>query len=277
MITSTDNELEIEKLNEISIPEKRKRVVLESSDKIQPYSMRELSYDIDHEDSIEESEIDISLPMLTKKSKIIDENASVLKYIKSIITKQPDHYMVYVASLPYDTPISQCKSLIRTAFKQFGEITNLFKDDNSKSKISPDRDLFIRFKIVSKLFDDNKTPFKIHKFINDATGRDSKMMLFFDSPSYSSNGDSFGSKSSKPDISSHPEGFSSTFHRRGVNNFMFVRELQSKIIINKPRSNGNGNGGIGYETAEFRISLPIEELNLGLSDDNISGGNGVKN
>ncbi|GME79451.1 unnamed protein product [[Candida] boidinii] len=56
---------------------------------------------------------------------------------------------------------------------------------------------------------------------------------------------------------------------------MFVRELQSKIIINKPRSNGNGNGGIGYETAEFRISLPIEELNLGLSDDNISGGNGV--
>ncbi|GMG15207.1 unnamed protein product [[Candida] boidinii] len=279
-------EEEIEKLNEIPVIEKRKRVILESSDNLQPYSMRELSYDLEQngngnenegEDGNEETDIDFSLPISTKRSKTklaINENGGVLKYIKSIITMQPDHYMVYVASLPYDTPISQCKSLIRTAFKQFGEITNLFKDDNSKSKISPERDLFIRFKIVSKLFDDNKTPFKIHKFINDATGRDSKMMLFFDSPSYSSNGDSFTSKSGKADISSHPEGFASTFHRRGVNNFMFVRELQSKIIINKARSNGNGNG---YETAEFRISLPIEELNLGLSDDtnvNGSGGNG---
>lgn len=60
----------------------------------------------------------------------------------------------------------------------------------------------------------------------------------------------------KLDVCWYPEGFSSTFHRRGVNNFMFVRELQSKMIVNRTRVSG---GGI-IEMGEFRISMPIEEM-----------------
>ncbi|KAG0686350.1 blue light receptor, partial [Pichia californica] len=60
----------------------------------------------------------------------------------------------------------------------------------------------------------------------------------------------------KLDVCWYPEGFSSTFHRRGVNNFMFVRELQSKMIVNRTRVSG---GGI-VEMGEFRLSVPIEEI-----------------
>lgn len=63
-------------------------------------------------------------------------------------------------------------------------------------------------------------------------------------------------KNNKLDVSWYPEGFSSTFHRRGINNFMFVRELQSKMIINKTRIS---NGSL-IELGEFRISLPIDEM-----------------
>jgi hypothetical protein len=31
----------------------------------------------------------------------------------------------------------------------------------------------------------------------------------------------------------YPEGFASTFYKRGINNFMFIRELQPKIITSK--------------------------------------------
>ncbi|GAV27797.1 hypothetical protein PMKS-001265 [Pichia membranifaciens] len=69
----------------------------------------------------------------------------------------------------------------------------------------------------------------------------------------------------KLDVCWYPEGFSSTFHRRGVNNFMFVRELQSKMIVNRTRVSG---GGI-IEMGEFRVSVPIEEIGfLGESGNN---------
>lgn len=68
----------------------------------------------------------------------------------------------------------------------------------------------------------------------------------------------------KLDVCWYPEGFSSTFHRRGVNNFMFVRELQSKMIINRSRTN---NGGSIVEMGEFRISMPIEEMGLIIGND----------
>lgn len=68
----------------------------------------------------------------------------------------------------------------------------------------------------------------------------------------------------KLDVCWYPEGFSSTFHRRGVNNFMFVRELQSKMIVNRTRVSG---GGI-VEMGEFRISMPIEEM--GFTNDKLS-------
>lgn len=69
----------------------------------------------------------------------------------------------------------------------------------------------------------------------------------------------------KLDVCWYPEGFSSTFHRRGVNNFMFVRELQSKMIVNRTRVSG---GGI-VEMGEFRISMPIEEM--GFTNDKLNG------
>lgn len=69
----------------------------------------------------------------------------------------------------------------------------------------------------------------------------------------------------KLDVCWYPEGFSSTFHRRGVNNFMFVRELQSKMIVNRTRVSG---GGI-IEMGEFRVSVPIEEIGfLGENSNN---------
>jgi hypothetical protein len=73
-------------------------------------------------------------------------------------------------------------------------------------------------------------------------------------------------KNNKLDVCWYPEGFSSTFHRRGVNNFMFVRELQSKMIINRTRVSG---GGI-IEMGEFRISMPIEEISY-MTELNNSG------
>ncbi|GMM28893.1 hypothetical protein DAMA08_016090 [Martiniozyma asiatica (nom. inval.)] len=66
------------------------------------------------------------------------------------------------------------------------------------------------------------------------------------------------SGSSKLDVCWYPEGFSSTFHRRGVNNFMFVRELQSKMIVNRQRV----PGGPLVELGEFRISVPVEEMGM---------------
>lgn len=51
----------------------------------------------------------------------------------------------------------------------------------------------------------------------------------------------------------YPEGFSSTFYKRGVNNFMFVRELQSKVAINNIRN---------YDYAEFRINIPISQTSM---------------
>ncbi|KAG7832912.1 hypothetical protein KL919_004508 [Ogataea angusta] len=193
-----------------------------------------------------------------------DSHSKVIKYIKTIITRQPTQYMVYVASLPFDTPHSQCLALIHQAFKDYGEITHLIKDTNAKSsKIQPENDLFIRFKIVAKLFNEQKLPYKSHRFSNESTGRDSKMLLFFDCPSSSPQGELGGSSSTakRQEISTYPEGFSSTFHRRGVNNFMFVRELQSKMITSKGRGTRNFQ-----ETAEFRVSLPIEELDLKMGE-----------
>lgn len=49
------------------------------------------------------------------------------------------------------------------------------------------------------------------------------------------------------DCIEHPEGFASTFYKRAKNNFMFVREIQSKSAIIKYRSN---------LAIEFRVSLP---------------------
>ncbi|KAG7705049.1 hypothetical protein KL914_003735 [Ogataea haglerorum] len=194
-----------------------------------------------------------------------DTHSKIIKYIKTIIIRQPTQYMVYVASLPYDTPHSQCLALIHQAFKDHGEITHLVRDTNAKSsKIQPENDLFVRFKIVAKLFNEQKLPYKSHRFSNESTGRDSKMLLFFDCPSSSPQGDlgSSGSSTAKrQEISTYPEGFSSTFHRRGVNNFMFVRELQSKMITSK----GRGTRSF-QEMAEFRVSLPIEELDLKMGE-----------
>lgn len=192
---------------------------------------------------------------------------SILKYIRSIITRQPVQYMVYIASLPYDTPTSQCHELITQAFSNFGDITSAIKDEHSRwSKVSPEKDLFIRYRIVAKLFNDQRMPYKSHRFFNEVTGRDSKMLLFFDYSSSFPNGrlekgNPFGY--SKQDLSSYPEGFSSTFHKRGLNNFMFVRELQSKMIINKVRLSNT----MTIDSAEFRVSLPIEELGLNLEGD----------
>lgn len=207
------------------------------------------------------------LPTHQEASLDRDIHSSITDYIRTIITHQHTQYMIYIASLPYDTPVSQCYSLIRQAFRNFGEITHMAKDEHSKSpKVSLENDLFVRFRIVTKLFDDQKLPYKSHRFFNEVTGRDSKMLLFFDCPSSSPTGqnDQGGNVGySKLDLSSYPEGFASTFHRRGVSNFMFVRELQSKMIINRSRS----NGGAILESAEFRISLPVEELNLGQSHE----------
>ncbi|KAH3663350.1 hypothetical protein OGAPHI_005340 [Ogataea philodendri] len=212
---------------------------------------------------------EVSLPQPPAKRTFSkpDSHAKVIKYIRTIITRQPTQYMVYVASLPYDTPHAQCLALINQAFKDYADITNLQQDTNAKlSKISPENDLFIRFKIVVKLFNEQKLPFKSRRFTNESTGRDSKMLLFFDCSSSSPNGDltQTGATSSakRQEISTYPEGFSSTFHRRGVNNFMFVRELQSKMITNKSRGSSNFQ-----ESAEFRLSLPIEELDLRPADD----------
>lgn len=44
---------------------------------------------------------------------------------------------------------------------------------------------------------------------------------------------------------SHPEGFASTFYKRGNNNFMFIRELQPKLVTSKHR-----------DTVEVRVSFP---------------------
>lgn len=44
---------------------------------------------------------------------------------------------------------------------------------------------------------------------------------------------------------SYPEGFASTFYKRGVNNFMFIRELQPKLVTSKHR-----------DTVEVRVSFP---------------------
>ncbi|ODV95146.1 hypothetical protein PACTADRAFT_49893 [Pachysolen tannophilus NRRL Y-2460] len=59
-------------------------------------------------------------------------------------------------------------------------------------------------------------------------------------------------------LKKHPEGFSSTFYKRGVNNFMFVRELQSKVAINKIR---------GYDYAEFRINIPLKKSHISHNED----------
>ncbi|KAF6008643.1 hypothetical protein HII13_003776 [Brettanomyces bruxellensis] len=212
--------------------------------------------------------IELSLPKIpySERSRL-PSCPSILKYIRSIITRQPTQYMVYIASLPYDTPTSQCHELIAQAFNNFGEVTSAVKDEHSRwSKVAPEKDIFIRYRIVAKLFNDQRTPYKSHRFFNEVTGRDSKMLLFFDYSSSSPNGrlekgNPFGY--SKQDLSSYPEGFSSTFHKRGLNNFMFVRELQSKMIISKVRLSNT----ITIDSAEFRVSLPIEELGLSLDSD----------
>ncbi|VEU20393.1 DEKNAAC101356 [Brettanomyces naardenensis] len=227
--------------------------------------------DIDEEQLDSDLDYQFSLPKvkLQPTEDVGPAHSRVIKYIRTIITRQPTQYMIYIASLPYDTPSSQCHNLVRQAFKNYGEITHLVKDEHSKSsKVSPENDLFIRFRIVVKLFNEQKLPYKSHRFFNEVTGRDSKMLLFFDCSSSSptghlDQGNGYGGGYSKQDVSSYPEGFASTFHRRGANNFMFVRELQSKMIINKVRLNSN----VSIESAEFRVSLPIEELNLGLSHD----------
>lgn len=51
--------------------------------------------------------------------------------------------------------------------------------------------------------------------------------------------------------STYPEGFSSTFYKRSHNNFMFVREIQTKSTIVRVKT---------LSTIEFRLSLPIIPL-----------------
>lgn len=224
----------------------------------------------DDHDTINSENVDntiVSLPSVQLQSlqtASSTPHASVIKYIRRIITRQPTLYMIYIASLPYDTPETQCRTLIKGAFKNYGEITNVVKDEHCKwSKVAPENDLFVRFRIVVKLFNEQRLPYKSHRFFNEITGRDSKMLLFFDCSSSSPTGhldqeNANGGGYSKQDVSVYPEGFASTFHKRGLNNFMFVRELQSKMIINKVRLNNNTTA----ESAEFRVSLPVEELDL---------------
>lgn len=54
----------------------------------------------------------------------------------------------------------------------------------------------------------------------------------------------------------YPEGFASTFYKRGINNFMFVRELQPKLITSKAK-----------DSVEVRISLPSINTNLQPEED----------
>lgn len=54
----------------------------------------------------------------------------------------------------------------------------------------------------------------------------------------------------------YPEGFASTFYKRGINNFMFVRELQPKLITSKSK-----------DSVEVRISLPSINTELETEED----------
>ncbi|CCH45397.1 Muscle M-line assembly protein unc-89 [Wickerhamomyces ciferrii] len=64
----------------------------------------------------------------------------------------------------------------------------------------------------------------------------------------------------KPNLSTndqyYPEGFASTFYKRGINNFMFVRELQPKLITSKAK-----------DTVEVRVSLPSIKTNIQAEED----------
>lgn len=63
----------------------------------------------------------------------------------------------------------------------------------------------------------------------------------FKSPEISNN-----IKTQDYELPHYPEGFSSTFYKRGVNNFMFIRELQPKIITSKYS-----------DSVEIRLTFPI--------------------
>lgn len=54
----------------------------------------------------------------------------------------------------------------------------------------------------------------------------------------------------------YPEGFASTFYKRGINNFMFVRELQPKLITSKSK-----------DSVEVRISLPSINTDIETDED----------
>lgn len=60
----------------------------------------------------------------------------------------------------------------------------------------------------------------------------------------------------QPQEQYYPEGFASTFYKRGINNFMFVRELQPKLITSKSK-----------DTVEVRISLPSINTNIQSEED----------
>ncbi|ODV86143.1 hypothetical protein CANARDRAFT_22051 [[Candida] arabinofermentans NRRL YB-2248] len=290
-----------------SVYERRLRNEPMSRKLLSRYINEDKLYD-NYDDNIAEIEISIpSIPTKIKRVKTpINSSTKISKYIKTIITKpqlSTIQHHVYIASLPFDVPQPQVLTLINSAFSKFGDITHIAKyDDKPKNKVNDKEnagnDSFIRCIIVARLFNDSRTPFKSHKFVNSATGRDNKMLLFFEGYSTSSKGESTtttpisspsNSNNGKKwqEVQSFPEGFSSTFHRRGVNNFMFVRELQSKMIINKPSRSGGGGGGSrttisSIETAEFRVSIPIEELGLGTSvdfneNDLMDNGNGNGN
>ncbi|CDK25771.1 unnamed protein product [Kuraishia capsulata CBS 1993] len=196
-----------------------------------------------------------------------DPKAKVGTYIRTVINKSSDsntgsdlQLVMYVASLPLDAK-TDAERLIRLAFKSCeGEIVSLLESTNDEGG----KDGFLRYRITSKLKMLNahtgrlNLPAKMTSFRNSSTGEEQKMLLFITGdfphpPTQKKLRDTIN------DVSSYPEGFSSTFHRRGINNFMFVRELQSKMIITKTRL---------AEFAEFRISLPSSLTAEDTSSDN---------
>ncbi|KAI0460768.1 hypothetical protein LJB42_001627 [Komagataella kurtzmanii] len=182
------------------------------------------------------------------------ESVDVTSYIKKIITRQQETHVTYIASLSHSAK-PQFEKLIQQVFRNYGDILRIEDEPSTNND-------FVKFKVFTRL-NNGKGPYKIFKFINERTQREEKMLFFFESNSggtqnsgygvSAGSNSSTGSTPSKNDVNTYPEGFSSTFHKRGINNFMFVRELQSKMIVNKSAKTNS-------EYGEFRISLPVHRI-----------------
>lgn len=207
-----------------------------------------------------------------------EPSTRLLHYIHGIITRHDLELREYIVSVPEFTPMDQVNKLINKVFKSIGDIVSIneipsFNLSEPFKKFKVETWVFIS-NLLTTTYLNSTGPWKSIKF--NYNGKDLKMLIFLDSIIKKETNEPFKinsiiptrkvknvfeqpiippftgfNGSSKLQVCWYPEGYSSTLHSRGDDQFMYARELPSKLNITRQRK-----GNLLQEMCEIKISVP---------------------